>query len=255
MIKLIFVILIAFSLLVKSISCNFSGFLEKLSQLFISELSQIHIINLESLDELTLYSYFQITRLSMENLENRCQVQEIAENQEYNIFLTFENPRGVIGINQDQFKLPIFLRNFEFQVKIKKLANKQAFRAVSLNIEYEDISFDLGYLGYVIPDTVLRGKSMREIFERAENRLLVAYNKFLRAFDFMMFKDDRMVIDMEILFEQGDLLQQEEEVVFVQSVEREVLADRIEELSQQQQEKLEEQMQIQEQTEKLSSEL
>lgn len=30
-----------------------------------------------------------------------------------------------------------------------------------MEFSYDDISFDLGFIGYIIPDSVLRGESMR----------------------------------------------------------------------------------------------
>lgn len=85
-------------------------------------------------------------------------------------------------------------------VDIEKHAEKQAFYGTDMNIEYEDISFDLGLVGYVIPDSVLRGESMKYLTEKAEKRGLVGFNRFMKSMEFMKFKDNSMVLDMALLF-------------------------------------------------------
>lgn len=35
-----------------------------------------------------------------------------------------------------------------------------------MEFNYEDISFNLGVMGYIIPDSVLRGDSMKSLIEK-----------------------------------------------------------------------------------------
>jgi hypothetical protein len=113
--------------------------------------------------------------------------------------LVLHNPKGVVALNREKFHIPISFKNLTVVITLRK-NEKRLYNATDFKIGYEDISFDFGFLSYLVPDALIRTETVLALVKKAEYRALEGFNKFLASFNFLKFKGNSIIIDCKDLY-------------------------------------------------------